>query len=82
MVIFIFGWREWISERKKKLERRDDGVVSLLALEIHCNSTQGQGYFCEELQETSTDNMALIKLQAVCVVRLLNLNLFCIMSQI
>ena len=29
------------------LELRDDGLVTLLALEIHCYSTHGQGHFVQ-----------------------------------
>ena len=53
----IHGWMNNLS-RNEILEWRDDGVVTLLVLEIHCYSTQGQGHFCLEQQETSADNMA------------------------
>ena len=46
--MFIFGWRDWmsdLSQRNEILEGRDDRVVTLLALEIHCYSTQ-RGHFC------------------------------------
>ena len=49
VVIIIFGWRDCMNnlfQRNEILEWRDDGVVTLLALEIHRYSTQGQGHFC------------------------------------